>query len=287
MDTNETIFDPQMNADNHAPEANDKKQGVAGKVAFGVGGAALGVGATMAGQAMAADTDKEGVSEEVNPEDSIIATETGIRVAHVDQADSFAEAFAEARSQVGSGGVFEWHGRVYGTYLKDEWANMTEEQRADFQSSIDYDSVLSENGATQEHYATADQPNVQPTVEHHENHHHEEPSQVVEVTDEVAVDPEVRILSVEMTDLNRDGVPENAVLMDVDGNEVLVLDINLDSVADLAICDVNRNGQLDCGEILDISDDGLVIPAAVPPGVIQSEQTTDYMADNTTEFYDI
>ena len=68
---------------------------------------------------------------------------------------------------------------------------------------------------------------------------------------------------------------------------MLVRDINLDSVADFAICDANRNGQLDFGEILDISDDGLVIPAAVPPGVIQSEQTTDYMADNTTEFYDI
>ena len=41
---------------------------------------------------------------------------------------SFEQAFVEARSQVGPGGVFYWRGVIFSTYTADEWDSMTDEQ---------------------------------------------------------------------------------------------------------------------------------------------------------------
>lgn len=53
-------------------------------------------------------------------------------VATVKQGMTFAEAFEDARAQVGPGGVFRWHDGVYGTYLKDEWDAMSPEEQQQF-----------------------------------------------------------------------------------------------------------------------------------------------------------
>lgn len=45
---------------------------------------------------------------------------------------SFNEAFAEAREEVGPGGVFYWRGGIYGTYTKDEWDNLSAEEKTEF-----------------------------------------------------------------------------------------------------------------------------------------------------------
>lgn len=45
---------------------------------------------------------------------------------------SFAQAFASARADVGSNGVFEWRGGVYGTFYQDEWDNISEEYKEEF-----------------------------------------------------------------------------------------------------------------------------------------------------------
>ena len=58
-----------------------------------------------------------------------------VSLAHVDTTDmSFNEAFAAARAEVGSNGVFEWRGGYYGTYLSNEWAEMPEEFKQEFGS---------------------------------------------------------------------------------------------------------------------------------------------------------
>ena len=49
---------------------------------------------------------------------------------------SFAEAFAEARRVLGPGGVFEWHGKLYGTYYKTEWDNMSQYEKNQYWASV-------------------------------------------------------------------------------------------------------------------------------------------------------
>ncbi len=49
---------------------------------------------------------------------------------------SFADAFAAARSEVGAGGIFYWHGKAYGTYYENEWAAMSDEDKADYWDAV-------------------------------------------------------------------------------------------------------------------------------------------------------
>lgn len=53
-------------------------------------------------------------------------------VADVKAGQSFGEAFADARAQVGPGGVFRWHDDVYSTYLKEEWDALSPEEQRQF-----------------------------------------------------------------------------------------------------------------------------------------------------------
>lgn len=57
-------------------------------------------------------------------------------VAHVSDSMSFSQAFAAARAQVGAGGVFSWHGGIYGTYYETEWNAMSPAQRAAYAHSV-------------------------------------------------------------------------------------------------------------------------------------------------------
>ena len=60
---------------------------------------------------------------------------------------SFGDAFAMARQETGPGGVFEWRGTLYNTYYKDEWENMSDEDKSDFVAS--YQNVAPEGIAYQ------------------------------------------------------------------------------------------------------------------------------------------
>ena len=53
---------------------------------------------------------------------------------------SFNEAFASARSEVGPHGVFEWRGQYYGTYYASEWNHLPESYREQF-SSHDWNAL--------------------------------------------------------------------------------------------------------------------------------------------------
>lgn len=65
----------------------------------------------------------------------VVDTDAGVATG-VDDDMSFSEAFAEARAELGPGGVFEWHGRLYNTYYANEWNAMTPEQRGGFELAV-------------------------------------------------------------------------------------------------------------------------------------------------------
>lgn len=61
----------------------------------------------------------------------------GLRVAtKVDDDQSFKEAFDAAHEEVGSGGLFEWHGNIYSTYKDEEWNALPEEERNAFNEKV-------------------------------------------------------------------------------------------------------------------------------------------------------
>lgn len=377
MNNEETILDPQYsNAESQKsettsveqPKAEEKKNiGLGEKAAYAVGGAVVGAGMTMAGQAVAATSSEKvelpegsegekvvaaasteeptttnetaeevsGVTVEANgttvhvsgdakveiengnvhvssvqtsdeqpssvtdtqepqaapdPEDAIVATATGVRVAQVDDNASFSQAFADARAQVGPGGVFEWHGRVYGTYYKDEWDNMTTEQKHEYQASIDYKDVISDESMAQhhndmaQHNATHHDSNV-----HHTSYHTQEttakPETVNDSQDVSSEEVDVQVLEVGQTDLNGDGIPENAAVLEVNGHEVLIVDIDQDGIADAALCDVDNDGQV---EIADLSGENIAMPeqSAGDAYMAQADNAPDYMNDANVGMYE-
>ena len=83
-------------------------------------------------ESYASAKEPEATIVEVEPE-APVADE--IPHAHVSDSMSFSEAFAAARAEVGPGGSFTWHGKVYGTYYKNEWDSMSSQEQRDFQTA--------------------------------------------------------------------------------------------------------------------------------------------------------
>lgn len=58
-------------------------------------------------------------------------------VAQVADSMSFGEAFAEQRTMQGPGGLFEYKGKYYNTYHKEEWDAMSQSEKDDYYASVE------------------------------------------------------------------------------------------------------------------------------------------------------
>ena len=381
MNNEETILDPQAFAGStsskqNAPISNmtesntpSKKEtkpakgnNTAEKAAYAAGGFVAGAASMAAGDVFATTkTEEAEKAPEEQPQidpanspsehDAIVASDEGLRVAQVDDDKAFAEAFADARAQVGPGGVFEWHGKVYGTFYKDEWDQMSAEERAEWQSKVDYNDLRDENEAQQyaQHQDTQAQEPVQ-NANVHQTSQSQEQEPAVEIADirkvdvdgngqldtvvelnngvmfadldhngvadvaaadvngdEVADvraenivmpqapdgttsvsqqsggndDVDVHVIEVGQADLDGNGMAENVALVEIDGNEVMLVDIDHDNVADVMITDMNGNGQIDGNEIVDITGEGVGMPTMSDGDLFmaQNDMEPDYTND--------
>lgn len=403
MNNEETILDPQSFASSNTTNSNAssnnksesnapvkketkpaKSNNTAEKVAYAAGGFVAGAASMAAGDVFAAAKKEEEVKPEevveeqpqIDPADSpseheaIIASDEGLRVAQVDDDQSFDEAFADARAQVGPGGVFEWHGKVYGTFYKYEWEQMSPEERAEWQSKVDYDDLRDEDEAQQyshhndvSHQHTVQDQSISQNTNVHQTTQPEESEPVVEIVDirqgdvdgdgeidtvveldngvmfadtthdgeadlaardvngdgiidnnEVidvsaehivlpgastgvtytnqqssgANDVDVHVIEVGQADLNGDGMAENVALVEIDGNEVMLVDINDDYVADFMIADMNSNEQVDGNEIVDITSEGVGMPTMSDGDLYmaQNDMEPDYTNDADMGLYE-
>lgn len=238
------------------------------------------------------DTAAQTTQAAPDPEEAIVATATGVRVAQVSDDMSFSQAFADARAQVGPGGVFEWHGRAYGTYYKDEWDQMTPAERAEYQASIDYNDVLSDSAEAQHHNdvaqhnaheSNAHQPSH--SSSHHSSHeNHQAQADPAYDTQNVETDDvDVRVLEVGQTDLNEDGIPENAAVLEISGRQVLIVDVDQDGTADAAFRE--NNGEI---EGADLSGQGIPMPNQSDGDayMAQADSAPDYMNDANVGMYE-
>lgn len=175
---------------------------------------------------------------------------------------SFSEAFAAARSEVGPGGVFEWHGNTYNTYYKDEWDAMSDAEQNAFQNNAYHAG---------ENLTQAD--NISDTA----SMYADEP--VVAYVDES--DNDVRIIGV--MEENVDGQSVYVGAMELDGENVMLIDADHNGYFDYAFADVDGNGELSDMEILDISGDNV----SVEDFAIQSmmDVDNDLMASNDMPDY--
>ena len=246
------------------------------KVAVGAGsGILLGSAATLLsasaplGHAEGENAEEEG--SETHPE----WTDGEVPVASSVSDDmSFSEAFTTARTEVGSGGVFEWHGNIYSTFTEDEWNGMTAEQRDEYGSHFSWHSDNSSTETASSTHSSTSSHSAHATDE-------VEVSEVTQAshTEEVAVvdvDPEVEVLGV----VHDEESGANIAGLAVDGQEVVLIDVNGDETFDVMGADVNGDQQLSQDEIVDISGQNLTVNDL---GGISNPDGSLYASNNSNE----
>lgn len=185
---------------------------------------------------------------------------------------SFNEAFAAARAEVGPGGSFEWHGRVFGTYTATEWNDMTAQERSEFGSHFNWNNLdTASSDVAQQSDNNDEMPQndfPQEAVE----------AEVVEIEDD---DPEVEILGV----VHDDESGANIGDVIIDDQEVVLIDVDDDLVFDYAAADLNDNDQFDQDEFVDIQNEGLTVDSLggytdPDDDMLANNDTSDYTPDD-------
>lgn len=281
-----TQYDDAYNNENtktEETETSDNKDNAAKgeksiwkKIAVGAGsGILLGSAATLLsasaplGHAEGENAEEEG--SETHPE----WTDGEVSVASSVSDDmSFSEAFTAARTEVGSGGVFEWHGNIYSTFTEDEWNGMTAEQIDEYGSHFSWHSDNSSTETASSTHSSTSSHSAHATDE-------VEVSEVTQAshTEEVAVvdvDPEVEVLGV----VHDEESGANIAGLAVDGQEVVLIDVNGDETFDVMGADVNGDQQLSQDEIVDISGQNLTVNDL---GGISNPDGSLYASNNSNE----
>lgn len=287
-DENTKVLDNNENdkrKDNDERKENiEKKVGTGEKVAYAAGGFAAGVASSFATSAFAENVDTNSVDEEIivaeeatasdataeavvaepapAPEDVLLATDEGLRIAQVDDSDSFAEAFADARQQVGPGGAFEWRGQVYNTYYAEEWDNMSAEQRAEFQAKVDTDDIAVDYDYAQDTPAPDGGDDIIASN--------------AEMVDEPVEDP-IEVLAVE-TVTDESGNTITVAAVEIEGEAALLYDVDNNGEMDYAIQDLNCDNEIADNEIIPISDGQ--IETSDLQQLMDNDGTGNYLAYN-------
>lgn len=287
MNNEETLLDyeeqPKQENESkqeNAPKAQLKKDHTTGKMAAAAAaGAVVGSGATFAGQAAAANTtetadataDAAAATETPQNAEATAATvDTTPKVAIVDETKDFTTAFNEARDEVGPGGVFEYHGKLYHTYTDDEWNKMSAEDQSSFAEDVrpmatkveaNYEANVQDvevHHVTPEVHVVNASPATEATAQPANN---EVQAQVEEQTQ--SADNEIHVLGVEHN-VEVNGQTVDVAAIEVGGHQGLLVDVDQDGTANIGVVDVNDNGQIDPGEAGNITDAGLPMPGSDP-----------------------
>lgn len=235
-----------------------------------------------------AEAKEDPTDQEMNQMDLVDDT---LQIAEASNEDlSFNEAFQAARAEVGPGGVFTWHGNLYGTYTMEEWDNLTSDEKAEYASRIHWDNIDStESDVAEFAPETTDADEIsseevtvaEPTYDDEEDDDIEVIS--VQHDDEVVVDEyqgepiltdednvtvtteeevevvegetEVEILGV----VHDDATGANIGGMSIGGEEAILVDMDGDMAFDYMGVDTNGNGVVEAEELVDIQDHNISV----------------------------
>jgi hypothetical protein len=104
--------------------------------------------------------DGEVQNEESNEESIVIEVDSPIAASSGASSGSisFNQAFADARAELGPGGLFVWEGDLYHTYTASEWNSMSNEERLEFSSSITVQNADGGSSTTSSHVTIENTP---------------------------------------------------------------------------------------------------------------------------------
>ena len=178
----------------------------------------------------------------------------------------FDEAFAAARDEVGPGGVFHWHGGVYGTFNAEEWSALSEDERYAFYQATQ-DEFLEADGHSHSFVHHIDTVVASPLGAVHTDYIGEAPEKVdadLQADDDAmmraSLEEESGVKTIEDVVENMDDVhlvhedvhDDGSVtrVYNVDNINAVGFDIDGNGQNDVAAVDMNQNNDLDQGEMV-------------------------------------
>ena len=152
---------------------------------------------------------------------------------------TFGEAFAAARQDVGAGGVFVYEGNSYSTYYKEEWDEMSEDDKQEYWASVG-------NAEEENEYLASTYQDDSVNEDNSESASYTSSSSMA--AEEVPLDiDEDGVNESVLVDIDEDGV-HDAILTDTDGDgdvDTAIVDTDGDNEPDLIIADTDNDGQAD------------------------------------------
>lgn len=254
-------------------------------VVGGVSGIALGSAGTLFASAIPTEAAAEETQTTESPEVENVAPGTAPMATKVTDSMSFGDAFNVARAEVGAGGVFEWHGNLYGTFTVDEWNNMDDAAREQYADTIHWNAPSHEYVASNNHSNSSHTTHDVHTEEHHTTTTTTNTTPTTNTPGKEDDDPDVEIIGVEHA--NIDGEHDSIIgTASINGQNVYFVDVDgEDDEFELMIADTNGNGQVDEGEAVDISEQHMSVShfeelAQASHSSNQEEEPVQYYANN-------
>ena len=267
VDEQTQIIEETVNEEQETSQESKQSSRVK-KVAGVAGVAAAGVAAGVVFTSMASGD---------NPEPTTHAAHTAVpagnvKVAEVSDDMSFDEAFASARKQVGAGGVFEWRGKLYGTYYKNEWDAMSQADKDQYAANVFGTPQAKVHNENIQEQPRKDMPedaeqntNVQKVSDQTDN----QQDRAEAGSDEGGRYNIQQVYGVRtVTDNN--GNPMTMVEAKVNGHNAILCDINQDDKIDSMAIDANDDGQITQDEIIPVPQ-GSVLVSELGYGVPETQ----------------
>lgn len=280
----ESKAEDQTAADNAAVKAEEekaeKKDYTWQKVVIGgTAGIALGAVASYftAAKAATAEETEEAAAEAADNGNPLV--DNSLQIADTVTEDMpFSQAFAAARAEVGPGGVFEWHGNIYSTYTAEEWSSMSAEEQDSYNDNFAWNNGSSSSN----HSNDAAQPQEKPQndVAQNSGNSDDVPVQNVTTSHESPVsseNPEIEVLGV----VHDDESGMNFGGLTIDGQEVVLIDVDGDETFDLIASDLNGDGELSENEIAELPDQSITTAHL---GGFSDEGTNLYAEDEGPDY---
>ena len=272
VDEQTQIIEETVNEEQETSQESKRSSRVK-KVAGVAGVAAAGVAAGVVFTSMASgDNDDQSTQADAAHAAHTAVPAGNVKVAEVSDDMSFDEAFASARKQVGAGGVFEWRGKLYGTYYKNEWDTMSQADKDQYAANVfgtPQAKVHNDNSQEQPQKDMAEDveqnTNVQ-KVSHQTNNQQD----MAEADSGEGGRYNIQQVYGVRTVIDNNGNPMTMLEAKVNGHNAILCDINQDDKIDSMAIDANDDGRITQDEIIPVPQ-GSVLVSELGYGVPETQ----------------